>query len=87
MAGILVENGVPFVEVRLQSVYIASVSLTFEVVLNSTIDDYQDSLGGFLEYFNTELNTFGDYFVLEGGRGSLGVVPSGERIAIATQNN
>ncbi len=77
MENLLRENGVPFVSVTLQSVYVASVSLTFQVALNSTVNNYEDRLSQFLTYFNTELDTFADYFVLEGGRGTLGVIPSG----------
>ncbi len=77
MAVILMENNVSFVRVSLQSKFVASVSLTFEVILNSSVEDFQSSLTSFLEYFTTELTTLGDYSVFEGGRGSLGVIPSG----------
>ncbi len=77
MAVILMENNVSFVRVSLQSKFVASVSLTFEVILNSSVEDFQSSLTSFLEYFTTDLTTLGDYSVFEGGRGSLGVIPSG----------
>ena len=78
MAGLLSDYNVPYTTVSLQSVYIASVSLTFEVTLNSSASEYEEAFSGFLNFFNIELTSFGGFAVLPGARGSLGVIPSGK---------
>ncbi len=76
LARILTENSVPFTSVTLLSISpIASISLTFEVKLNSLTDN--QNLAEFMEYFNSELDTLGDYNVSAGGKGSLSIVLSG----------
>ncbi len=76
MAAILTDRNVSFMSVTLLSVYVASISLTFEVKLNSSTD-YTSNLNEFVEYFNNELHALAEYDVFEGSRGLLGVVPSG----------
>ncbi len=77
MTAILTERSVSFTSVTLLSVYIASISLTFEVKLNSSTD-YTSGVSEFMEYFNDESFQLGEYNVFEGSRGLLGIVPSGK---------
>ncbi len=76
LARILTENNVSFTSVTLLSVYVASISLTFEVKLNS-LADHRSGLAEFMEYFNSGFDTLGDYNIFEGSKGSLSIVISG----------
>ncbi len=76
LARILTENNVPFTSVTLVSMYVASISLTFEVKLNSSTDN-QSGLAEFMDYFNSEFDILGDYNLSEGSKGSLSIVLSG----------
>ena len=78
MKEILDNNGVVFNEVLLQSAYIASVSLTFRVDLNNT--NKMDNLTQLTSFLNDPraFSTFGNYTVMEEGRGSLDVTASGK---------
>ncbi len=76
MTAILIDRNVSFTSVTLLSVYVASISLTFEVKLNSSTD-YMSGVNQFMEYFNNELHALAEYNVFEGSRGLLGIVPSG----------
>ena len=78
MKEILDGNGVMYNEVFLQSAYIASVSLTFRVDLNDT--NRMDNLTQLASFLNDPgaFSTFGEYTVMEEGRGSLDVTASGQ---------
>lgn len=78
MAIVLSDNSVPFTRVNLISFYIASISLTFEVELNSSVQNYQDISTYFLDFFTYEFYALGDYYIFQGSRGSLGIIPSGK---------
>lgn len=72
------ESSVSFSSVTVVSAYIASVSLTFEVKLNSS-ENYQSNLDDFLHYFNDELTILGEYAIQDGSKGSLVIVPAGAK--------
>ncbi len=76
MATILTEHNLSFTSVTLVSLYLASIALTFEVKLNTSVD-YQSSLTDFVQYFNEELTALGEYGIHDGSKGSLAVLPSG----------
>lgn len=77
IAGFLDEFNVTYTDVTLQSVYIASVSLTFVISVPESVVSDPTSLNSFLIFFTTELETLGGLPVLEGRRGSMGVNPAG----------
>ncbi len=79
MATILTERNVSFTSVTLVSLYLASIALTFEVKLNTSVD-YQSSLTDFVQYFDEELTSLGDYDIRIGSKGTLAVVPSGRNM-------
>ena len=79
MASSLNALGVPHTRVTLQSVYeVASVTLTFEITLNSTIP-FQEavSIGELLDSLSIEFGNTAEVTVFEGSRGVQGVIPSG----------
>ena len=84
MSRLLNESNVPYTDVTLQSAFIASVALTFQVVLDPSVSpqDQEAFLGpisNFLDFFNNELLALGENIILTplGSRGIVGVIPSG----------
>ena len=77
MEDLLDDNGVAYSRVILQAAYIASVSLTFRVDLEG--GDQMDNITQFTTFLGDQeaFFSFGDYIVMEGGRGSLDVTASG----------
>lgn len=78
MAIVLSDKSVPFTRVSLVSFYIASISLTFKVELNSSVENYQNSSTEFVGFFTDGFSALGDYNISEGSSGSLGIIPSGK---------
>ena len=84
MSRLLDDYNVSFTEVTLQSAFIASVALTFQVILDPSVSpqDQEAFLGpisNFLDFFNNDLLALGESFILtpRGSRGIVGVIPSG----------
>ena len=77
MKDLLDDNGVVYRRVILQAAYIASVSLTFRVDLEE--GDQMDNVTQFTAFLGDQesFSSFGDYIVMEGGRGSLDITVSG----------
>jgi hypothetical protein len=70
----LEEYGVQFRSVRLQSSYVASLSVRFEVILSTSIDQQFSSLVGFSDYLSSDMFLeFAGYPVQNGSRGLMGI--------------
>ena len=81
VSSLLDDYNVPYTDVTLQSAFIASVALTFQVTLDPSVSPQTllGPLSAFLDFFNNELLALGENFIITppGSRGIVGVVPSG----------
>ena len=70
--------GVRHTQVTLQSVYITSVAVTFEITLpTNTSAQNVELLRGFREFFTNNFQSLAGFAVQNGSRGTLQVIPSG----------
>lgn len=68
--------GVQVGSVSLQSSYITSVALSFEVILLSSSVQQSTPITDFNNYFSFTFFTFAGYQVRDGNRGSIGITSS-----------
>lgn len=78
MKNLLRDRGILFTDVILQSSYIASISVTFEVTLPFT-PTQDEQLVSFSNYFTTSFTMFGNFSVRPGNRTLRQVSASGEQ--------
>ena len=80
MKAILDMNGVNYTQVILKSVYIASVAVTFQVDLIE--EDQSSTISQFGSFVSSSesFSNFGNYSVMEDGRGSVDVTVAGTEI-------
>lgn len=78
MKNLLRDRGILFTDVILQSSYIASISVTFEVTL-PFIPTQDEQLISFSNYFTTSFTMFGNFSVRPGNRTLRQVSASGEQ--------
>lgn len=78
MVMLLDQSSVSYSQVKLQSVYVASLLLNFEVTLETPPNNQTSALLTFLDLFTSSLSSFGGYNVREGNRGSAGITPACE---------
>ena len=87
MSSLLDDYSVPYTDVtlQLQSAFIATVTLTFQVALDPSVSpqDQEAFLGpisDFLDFFNNDLLALGEESILtpSGSRGIVGVILSGK---------
>ena len=77
MSELLDSHELDYTRLVLRSVYTASMSLTFEVTLNSS-NFGDEEFVSFQSYFSDDLFTLGGFAVEEDNRGLLGVESSGK---------
>ena len=78
MRQLLNMQGVQYTRVTLQSVYIASVAVTFEITLpTSTSAQNREPLRTFVNFFTNDLQSLAGFVVQNGSRGTLQVIPTG----------
>ena len=77
MQQLLEGRGVQISSVSLQSSYIASISLTFEVILSSPPLVQASALMDFNRFFSNASFIFAGFDIREGNRGSIGVTSAG----------
>lgn len=65
--------GVQVSSVRLQSSYVASLSVTFEAILSSPPEQQSSALASFNTYLSGMFLTFAGYQVREGSHGLMGI--------------
>ena len=65
--------GVQVDSVHLQSSYVASLSVSFEVILNSPLEQQSSSLVDFNNYLSGMFLTFAGFPVRDGNRGLMGI--------------
>ena len=71
-------HGVQYARVTLQSVYIASVAVTFEVTLpTNTSAQNREPLRAFVDFITNDLQSVAGFVVQNGSRGTLQVIPTG----------
>ncbi len=63
--------------VRLQSAVIASVSLSFEVTLSSSLQDQNEGVAAYMNYLNNVFENFTGADVQQDNRGLIGVSRTG----------
>ena len=71
--------GVRYTQVTLQSVYITSVAVTFEIRLpTDTSAQNVEPLRAFGDFFTNDFQSLGVFVVRNGSRGTLQVIPTGK---------
>ena len=85
MVNLLNANSVSHSEVRIQSAYIASIVIVFDVTLTLPPSEQTTALLDFLDFFTSVLTSFGGYDVREGNRGSTGIAAACKCFSVRIQ--